>query len=254
VLLLHGGGQNAHTWDSVLITLGLPAVAVDLPGHGHSSWRSDRDYWPVRNAQAIGELADALGLTELPFVGMSLGGLTMFRLGAERPDLAERIVFVDVTPGVMQRPKAPELGRGVMAVMRGPSEFDSFDDMLDHLASAVPHRDPETLRPGLLHNARRRDDGKWAWRHDLIGAGQQTGAESSLPLPTDLWDDVAHLTQPVLLVRGDAGFVPPEEAERFAATAPRASVAVVSNAGHSVQSDQPLELARHIERFLAQRP
>lgn len=34
VVFLHGGGQNAHTWDTVVIGLGLPALSVDLPGHG----------------------------------------------------------------------------------------------------------------------------------------------------------------------------------------------------------------------------
>ena len=32
--LLHGGGQNAHTWDTVAMALDRPLVAVDLPGHG----------------------------------------------------------------------------------------------------------------------------------------------------------------------------------------------------------------------------
>ena len=35
-MLLHGGGQNAHTWDTVALALGVPLVAIDLPGHGHS--------------------------------------------------------------------------------------------------------------------------------------------------------------------------------------------------------------------------
>ena len=34
VVFLHGGGQNAHTWDTVILGLGLPALAIDLPGHG----------------------------------------------------------------------------------------------------------------------------------------------------------------------------------------------------------------------------
>src|ERR1700712_4312263 len=53
LVLLHGGGQNAHTWDLVLLLLGRPAIAIDLPGHGHSSWRTDRDYGPVSNAAAV---------------------------------------------------------------------------------------------------------------------------------------------------------------------------------------------------------
>ena len=53
VVFLHGGGQNAHTWDTVIVGLGVPALAVDLPGHGHSAWREDGDYSPQNNAAAI---------------------------------------------------------------------------------------------------------------------------------------------------------------------------------------------------------
>src|ERR1700749_4421389 len=50
---LHGGGQTAHTWDPVAPALGRPLIAVDLPGHGHSGRRGDRDYGPWRNAEAV---------------------------------------------------------------------------------------------------------------------------------------------------------------------------------------------------------
>src|SRR6266545_1742236 len=38
VVLLHGGGLNAHTWDMTIAALGRPTLAIDLPGHGHSAW------------------------------------------------------------------------------------------------------------------------------------------------------------------------------------------------------------------------
>ena len=41
VVFLHGGGQNAHTWDTVALALDRPLVAIDLPGHGHSDWPGD---------------------------------------------------------------------------------------------------------------------------------------------------------------------------------------------------------------------
>src|ERR1044072_4961114 len=50
VVFLHGGGQNAHTWDTVILGLGEPALAVDLPGHGRSAWRDYGDYGPKLNA------------------------------------------------------------------------------------------------------------------------------------------------------------------------------------------------------------
>ncbi|HWU78592.1 MAG TPA: alpha/beta fold hydrolase, partial [Caulobacter sp.] len=53
VVFLHGGGQNAHTWDTVILGLGLPALAIDLPGHGRSAWREDGDYGPKLNAETV---------------------------------------------------------------------------------------------------------------------------------------------------------------------------------------------------------
>src|SRR4249919_760389 len=43
-VFLHGGAQNAHTWDTVALALAKPLVAIDLPGHGHSAWREDKAY------------------------------------------------------------------------------------------------------------------------------------------------------------------------------------------------------------------
>ena len=53
VVFLHGGGQNAHTWDTVILGLGVPALAIDLPGHGRSAWRDDGDYGPKLNSAAV---------------------------------------------------------------------------------------------------------------------------------------------------------------------------------------------------------
>src|SRR6059036_43947 len=53
VVLLHGGAQNAHTWDTVALALRRPLVAVDLPGHGHSGWRPDHEYSPHQLADDV---------------------------------------------------------------------------------------------------------------------------------------------------------------------------------------------------------
>ena len=42
LVLLHGGAQNAHTWDTVALALDRPLVAIDLPGHGHSDATEER--------------------------------------------------------------------------------------------------------------------------------------------------------------------------------------------------------------------
>ena len=34
VTLLHGAGLNAHTWDTTVLALQQPVLAIDLAGHG----------------------------------------------------------------------------------------------------------------------------------------------------------------------------------------------------------------------------
>jgi pimeloyl-ACP methyl ester carboxylesterase len=100
LVLLHGGGQNAHTWDTVALALGRPTIAIDLPGHGHSGRRPDRDYGAWRNAIAVAAVLEQAAPAAVVVVGMSLGGVTAIRLAATRPDLVRKLVVVDVTPQV----------------------------------------------------------------------------------------------------------------------------------------------------------
>jgi pimeloyl-ACP methyl ester carboxylesterase len=76
VVLLHGGAQNAHTWDTVALALGRPLVAIDLPGHGHSDGGRGGSLALDTNAQDVAEAVRALAPDALGIVGMSLGGLT----------------------------------------------------------------------------------------------------------------------------------------------------------------------------------
>ena len=98
VVFLHGGGQNARTWDLVALALGRPALAVDLPGHGRSDWRADRDYRPARNAEAVTAVLRELAPRPVVLVGMSLGGLTGIRVARVGAEHVRALVVVDVTP------------------------------------------------------------------------------------------------------------------------------------------------------------
>src|SRR5262245_20657396 len=97
LVLVHGGAQNAHTWDTVALALDRPLVAIDLPGHGHSSHRDDHVYWPHDNAIAVETAIRALAPDAKAVVGMSLGGLTSLALADRAPDIVRQLVLVDVT-------------------------------------------------------------------------------------------------------------------------------------------------------------
>jgi len=241
-VLVHGGGQNAHTWDTVALALGVPIVAPDLPGHGHSDWRDDATYEIEAMADdlaaAVSRLAPSAGVV----VGMSLGGLTSLALAARHPGLVRRLLLVDITPGV-----TAAKAKIVTDFINGPQTFPSFDDLLARTVAHHPTRSEASLRRGILHNARPLDDGSWQWRYDRR-ARQHDGAPRS---PERLWDAVGSLQCPVTLVRGALSpVVDDDDVAELSRRNPSARTVVVEGAGHSIQGDRPIELADIIRRDL----
>lgn len=236
VVFLHGGGQNAHTWDTVIIGLGVPALAVDLPGHGRSAWHSDGDYGPKLNAETLRPVLRGWAPTPRLVVGMSLGGLTALRIAATEPALVPKLALVDVTPSAPERHQEMTKAQlGAVALVKGERTFPSFEAMLDVTVAAAPHRDRKSLRRGVFHNSKRLDDGTWTWRYDSFRTGD--GFDG-------LWDDVPAITMPTTLVRGaNSFFVNDEDADAFANGAPGfRQTHIVPDSGHSVQGDQPKAL------------
>jgi pimeloyl-ACP methyl ester carboxylesterase len=252
LVFLHGGGQNAHTWDSVAVALDLPVLAVDLPGHGHSDRRSDRNYGPWENALVVAEVIERLAPTARAVAGMSLGGATTIRLTATRPELVRHAVVIDVTPSVNKpgRVMTPEQ-RGTVALVHGPPTYDSFEDVFKVVMAASPKRTEAGIRRGLRHNMVRLGDGRWRWRYDLGSAPDQDGAETTWTDFTALWDDVSAVDAPTMLVLGgDSVFVLPEDVSEFRRRLPTVRVETVAGAGHAVQSDRPAALVALLRDFV----
>lgn len=256
LVFLHGGAQNAHTWDTVMLALGRPALALDLPGHGHSDRRTDRDYGPWQNAEAVAALMRSLAQSARCVIGMSLGGATTIRLAAQYPDLVERAVIVDVTPQINDPSRQLSTAeRGTVSLIAGPPVYESFTEMADAAVALSPHRGAEGVRRGVRHNARRLDDGRWVWRYDLFGpSGESSASKVDVARWVDftpLWEDVTAIIVPVLFVRGGLSpFVRDEDINEMKARLGSVKVEVVDDAGHAVQSDRPLVLAELINTFV----
>lgn len=248
LVLLHGGAQNAHTWDTVALALRRPLVAIDLPSHGHSDHRESGPFGPYENAAdceiAIRELAPGADM----LVGMSLGGLTSIALTARAPDLVSRLTLVDVTPGVDRDKAAP-----IAQFIAGPESFESFDEILARTMEFNPTRTESSLRRGILHNAVPREDGRWVWRYQRPGLAPGSDlATTDMPDFSKLWAHVDEIGVPIMLVRGaDAGTVVDDnDVAELRRRQPEARVEVVEGAGHSIQGDRPVQLAALLNDFL----
>jgi pimeloyl-ACP methyl ester carboxylesterase len=249
VVLIHGGAQNAHTWDTVALALDRPLVALDLPGHGHSSHRADHMYWPAENAIAVEHAVRELAPDAQMVVGMSLGGLTSISLTDRAPELVRQLVLVDVTPGVNR-----EKSSAIANFIDGPEYFESFDEILQRTIAFNPTRTESSLRRGVLHNAIEADDGSWRWRYDLPRRGSGEGEEGRImPGLDELWDAVGRIKVPLTLARGSASpVVDDDDVAELQRRKPDARVVVFEGAGHSIQGDQPVELANLLQELLSQ--
>ncbi len=247
-VLIHGGAQNAHTWDTVLLALGRPAVAVDLPGHGHSDGGRSGYLSPYDHAEDVAAVVAALAPGAATVVGMSLGGLTALALADRHPELVRRLVLVDITPGV-DGPKSA----AITAFVNGPESFPDFDAILARTVEHNPTRSVASLRRGILHNAEQRDDGTWVWRYarHRTGADRPADPQARFAEFARLWDALSALNAPLMLVRGmrPQSVVDDADEQELLRRRPDARVERVEAAGHSVQGDTPVELAALLADF-----
>jgi pimeloyl-ACP methyl ester carboxylesterase len=274
LVLLHGGAQNAHTWDTVAMALDRPLLAIDLPGHGHSDGPGDQTDGPLDvdgNAADVAVAIRTLAPSARAVVGMSLGGLTAIALSAESPDLVRKLVLVDVLPGLKAR-RSQHIGDFV----NGPASFASLDELLERTIAFNPSRSRSSLRRGILHNAEQQPDGTWVWRW----ARHRGPASAASPAPADsaqspgpsgraqspgpaaaaadgtryaeLWESLSEIAVPLLLVRGmrPDSVLDDDDERELRKRLPSAEVIHVAEAGHSVQGDAPVELAAIIESFV----
>lgn len=254
VTFLHGAGLNAHTWDTTILALGLPAVAIDLPGHGDSSWRTDAAYTGRVLAPDVASGITAWAGGPQLLVGQSLGGLTAAAVAASHPELVRELVIIDITPGV-----DPNAGpTQIRDFFAGPTDWATRDEMVDRALAFGLGGTRKAAERGVFLNSRERPDGRFEWKHHFAHlsaamsaspqlaatvAAQQDAVSGVLSLTG--WDDLAAVTAPIRLIRGDHGYVTEANAAEFQERVPAASVEVVP-AGHNVQEEIPVDLGARL--------
>lgn len=236
VVLLHGAALNAHTWDGTLLHWGVPALAVDLPGHGESAWRADGDYRPTSLVPALVEAlarwSDQGLVAERPVVvGQSLGGLTAVRLAAQVR--ARQVVLVDILP------VPPGAAAEVAQFLAGPTSFASREEIVERALAFGLGGSRSRLERAVALNTRTAPDGAVVWKHHLATLGP-----AAIPdLDVDgSWRAIEELDTPLDVVLATRSVVGEASVTELARRRPDASVQRV-DAGHNVQEDAPGELA-----------
>ena len=243
LLMLHGGGLHAHTFDLTgnLLRHRARCLALDLRGHGDSDWVEPSSYGSDAICGDIDAVVAALNLKDVVLVGHSLGGMAAMVWAGRRPAVLRGLAIVDV---------APEMGQaGIGSVGDFVSSAQSFADLeeLDtYLAEAFPTNTPGS--DGMAANLRWADDGRLAFKHDT-----RQFAAMTLALNDELRRLVRAIDCPTKILRGERSKVTSAAAAaELAELIPGASWTTIANAGHTIQSSNPVSLAAELASFLNQ--
>ena len=174
-----------------------------------------------------------------------MGGRVSIAFAGAHSARVERLVIVDIGPEIA--PEGMQRIRG--AIGTGPDRFSTEEEAFAHARRANPLYREADLRHRIAHALRRDADGSLTWKYDrAIREAMRLGLRHET---MNLWEPLARITCPTLLVRGaESDILSPEIAKRMLATVPDARLVEIAGAGHTVPGDQPEAFAAAVRSFL----
>lgn len=218
-------------------------MAVDMRGHGDSSWARDGDYSWATLAADLGMICDELSGAPV-LVGASAGGLVSVAAVGGGRVRARGLVLVDIVVHL-----EPAGVKRIQEFMRArPDGFASIVEAADFVASFLPGRPRPADPSGLEKNLRRGPDGRFRWHWDprwVRGSKDHVGGIAGLA------ESAALITIPTLVVRGGSSDVVSQEGvEQFLRLVPHAEYVDVAGAGHMIAGDRNDVFAEAVVKFL----
>jgi pimeloyl-ACP methyl ester carboxylesterase len=238
LMLVHGftGAKEDFTdFLEPLAERGWHAVAPDLRGHGASDHPADEESYSLDIIAAdLLALADALGWGSFVLLGHSMGGMVAQHLLLAQPERVRGLVLMDTTHGPVDWVEADTAALAA-AVVREEG-IAALMEALKLLRADDPLMTPAFLRlleekPGYSEFC----DAKLL----ASAPAMWLAMASALLTQPDRLDLLAEVDVPTLVIVGeqDTPFV--AHGERMAKTIPGARLAIIPDAGHSPQFENP---------------
>jgi pimeloyl-ACP methyl ester carboxylesterase len=250
LLLVHGftGAKEDFTpWLDRLAGLGWHAVAPDLRGHGASSKPAEEPAYSFEllAADVLG-LADALGWDRFVLLGHSMGGMIAQFVARSAPARLAGLILMDTTHGPLDT-----LDRDLIAAAVSIVRAQGIGALADIMAeqegplTTPAHRRLLAGKPGYaeFNNPKLR----------ATSPGLYAAMAPVFPVAADRLESLRQLPAglPVLVIVGeqDQPFLAP--AERMAAAIGHGSLAIITDAGHCPQFENPDAWWQALTAYLA---
>ena len=250
LLLVHGftGAKEDFTpWLDQLADLGWHAVAPDLRGHGASSKPDEQSAYSFELlADDVLRLADLLGWHTFVLLGHSMGGMIAQFVARRAAARLAGLILMDTTHGPVDN-LDPELIEAAVSIVLAQGIETLADIMTEQQGplTTPAHRRLLAEQPGYAEFCDRKLRTTSPGLYAAIAPLFTTTAdrlESLRQLPASL---------PVLVIVGeqDQSFLP--ASERMAAAVGRGSLAMIPDAGHCPQFENPEAWWKALTTYLA---
>lgn len=254
IVLLHGGIVDAATlsWGGSIAPLAQSrrVLALDLPGYGSSSRPDGAEYTTAYHATVLGEFLDALNISPVTLIGVSMGGGVALRYALHNQSRVRSLVLVDshglgqqlphgyLSYGLARVPQLNELSISLLRRHRRLAKLALAGIVhdVDALSRSVVDEFYRLLqRPGAGEAFRR-------WRAREVGRGG---------FRTDFSKRLGDLDIPTLLVHGaEDPILPVEWSRRAVDRIPDATLDVRPDCGHWPQREQTPTFNTRVVEFL----
>jgi pimeloyl-ACP methyl ester carboxylesterase len=242
IVLIHCYTCAMDWWDGMvpLLERNHRVVLVDLLGHGGSEKPGD-GYTPPRQAKAIAEALERLGVRNATVVGHSLGGSVTVALSEQSPELVKRAVIVDMPPDnsygdlgfIASLAFQPVLGEVLWEVKPDFSVRDGLE-----VAFAPGYDVPDAFVEDVKRLTYTAYD-------DSPGGNDDYLAEEPL-------DQRMKAGKPLMVLMGAEEQIvddPQRALDQYKAAVPKAETHLIAGAGHSPNVERPALTAKLVLRF-----
>jgi 2-succinyl-6-hydroxy-2,4-cyclohexadiene-1-carboxylate synthase len=239
LVLLHGFTGSGSSWEPFLDALSVHyrVILPDIIGHGHSDSPAVADRYRIEQAAD-----DVAALVDEPFLllGYSMGGRLALTLADRYPHQIRALILESATAGYrsaeerMER-RASDESLAERIEQQGLAWFVDYWGQLPLWANQSAAM-RETLRSARLHN-------------NLIGLANSLRGMGTGAMPS-LWDRLALLTIPTLLLVGELDTKFTAINREMAQLLPQAQMHVIENAGHATHIEQPAAWLAQVQAFL----
>jgi 2-succinyl-6-hydroxy-2,4-cyclohexadiene-1-carboxylate synthase len=104
ILFVHGFTGTSKSWSSVRSKLGRPSLAVDIPGHGKSSFNDISETYFFKDfSNELYISLKELGIKKISLCGYSLGGRLAITFAAKYPDMVNALLVESTSLGIEDR-------------------------------------------------------------------------------------------------------------------------------------------------------